>query len=470
MNQFMPLLPAEDRFGVEQSGALQLASAGKHKTRASLGVLLVVADTIALLGGFAIATLLRYGYGWSRQPDQWPILLSLIPIYLLCAVACRAYSGSCFVKLSETIRRALIALLAATGLMLFVIVALQVGEKISRLHLGLEVASTAMLLVALRTWHCSHARRRLGGSLYSVLVLHDDEFQPSADAPGSIAIRGIFDPAQADAAAYDRLGEILSRADRVIIRCAPQRRELWAHIMRGMNVHAEVIAPELHQTGVLGIGRFDGRPTLILAKGPLNLQDRVLKRGFDIAVSLTALTLLFPLMLFTAIAIKLETRGPVFFRQQRIGRQNKLFDIYKFRSMRQDECDEDGALSTARGDTRITRVGHFIRKTSIDELPQLLNVLRGEMSIVGPRPHAVYSTVRTKLFWEVDERYWHRHACKPGITGLAQIRGYRGTTHTEGDLANRLQSDLEYLGKWSLWHDLAIIMRTVLVLIHRNAY
>ncbi|MEG3178947.1 sugar transferase, partial [Sphingomonas sp. RB3P16] len=132
--------------------------------------------------------------------------------------------------------------------------------------------------------------------------------------------------------------------------------------------------------------------------------------------------------------------------------------------------DGAGHRSTQREDDRVTKVGRFIRRTSIDELPQILNVLTGEMSIVGPRPHALGSRAADKLFWEVDHRYWHRHATKPGLTGLAQVRGYRGATLIEADLENRLQADLEYLENWSIWRDLKIIVRTFRVLLHRNAY
>jgi lipopolysaccharide/colanic/teichoic acid biosynthesis glycosyltransferase len=138
--------------------------------------------------------------------------------------------------------------------------------------------------------------------------------------------------------------------------------------------------------------------------------------------------------------------------------------------MRADLCDANGNQSTQRDDDRITRVGRIIRATSMDELPQLLNVLRGDMSLVGPRPHALGSLAGSKLFWEVDQRYWHRHACKPGITGLAQVRGFRGATHESKDLSNRLHADLEYLAGWSIWRDVAILFRTFRVLVHKNAY
>ena len=168
--------------------------------------------------------------------------------------------------------------------------------------------------------------------------------------------------------------------------------------------------------------------------------------------------------------ILLEDGAPVLFVQRRVGRGNRFFAIYKFRSMRNERSDADGRTSASRDDDRITRVGRFIRATSIDELPQLFNVLAGDMSLVGPRPHAIGSQAGEKLFWEVDQRYWLRHALKPGITGLAQVRGWRGATECETDLKGRLQADLEYLRGWSLWRDIRILVATVKVVVHERAY
>ena len=144
--------------------------------------------------------------------------------------------------------------------------------------------------------------------------------------------------------------------------------------------------------------------------------------------------------------------------------------MLKFRTMRVESEDADGDRSAARDDDRVTRVGAFLRRTSLDELPQLLNVFAGDMSLVGPRPHAIGSRAGEKLFWEVDEAYWLRHAAKPGMTGLAQVRGFRGATECENDLTDRLKSDLEYMTGWSLIRDVAILFRTVRVLVHQKAF
>ncbi|MFN7157658.1 MAG: sugar transferase, partial [Erythrobacter cryptus] len=236
--------------------------------------------------------------------------------------------------------------------------------------------------------------------------------------------------------------------------------------------YGEIVSEPAHSLGAVGVHRYDdiGRTTLVVSTGPLALRARILKRGFDLVVASAALVLLSPLLLLVALLIKLEDGGPVLFVQRRLGRGNQFFEMYKFRSMRPEKLDPNGERSTARDDDRITRIGAFIRRTSIDELPQILNVLKGEMSIVGPRPHALGSRANNKYFWDIDRKYWQRHCLKPGLTGLAQVRGHRGATEQEKDLTDRLQSDLEYISGWSLRRDIGIMLRTVMVLCHRNAY
>src|SRR5262249_35079877 len=155
--------------------------------------------------------------------------------------------------------------------------------------------------------------------------------------------------------------------------------------------------------------------------------------------------------------------------QDRVGRQNGRYRCYKLRTMRVEESDPDGYRSASRDDDRITPLGHFLRRTSLDELPQLWNVFKGEMSIVGPRPHALGSTAEGTLFWRAVDGYWSRHAMKPGLTGLAQVRGFRGATNSFADIERRVAADLEYVNSWSIWLDIKILLRTPLVVVHRNA-
>jgi len=268
----------------------------------------------------------------------------------------------------------------------------------------------------------------------------------------------------------DRLGNVVRGADYVLVCCALEDRAAWSLLLKGTDVQGHVLAPEFDEVGANRLGRYNGHCVMQVASGPLDLRSRVLKRTMDLSLTIPAIVFLSPLLLLVCLLIKLESKGPILFRQQRMGRGNRLFFVVKFRSMRVDACDTDGSRSAARGDTRITRVGRFIRATSIDELPQLFNVLHGDMSLVGPRPHALGSLAGAERFWEVDQRYWHRHSLKPGITGLAQVRGLRGATHEREDLVRRLQADLEYLNEWSLWRDIAILAATARVLVHANAF
>ena len=212
-------------------------------------------------------------------------------------------------------------------------------------------------------------------------------------------------------------------------------------------------------------------PVLTLFERPISGFDQALKWLEDRLFGTVLLILVAPLMVFIAIAIKLDSPGPVFFRQDREGFNNRAIKVWKFRSMYVDHCEPDAIVQARRMDPRVTRVGAFIRRTSLDELPQLFNVLGGTMSLVGPRPHAPSTRAGGRLFSEIVASYAARHNVKPGMTGWAQVNGLRGETVTEEDLVRRLQHDLQYVEKWSIWFDLYIIARTVAtVLAHKTAY
>ncbi|MFS2177057.1 sugar transferase [Rhizobium pisi] len=189
--------------------------------------------------------------------------------------------------------------------------------------------------------------------------------------------------------------------------------------------------------------------------------DLALKRAFDIVSSLSALLVLAPFLLLVAVLIKLDSPGPVLFKQTRWGRNCKTIKVYKFRSMRTDLCDASGVAQTVRNDPRITRIGAILRRTNIDELPQLLNVLLGDMSVVGPRCHAIGMRASDMLYEELVPEYHQRHAMRPGMTGLAQMRGLRGPTDRPAKARARIVSDLYYVQNFSIWMDMRIIVGTV---------
>jgi Undecaprenyl-phosphate glucose phosphotransferase len=211
-----------------------------------------------------------------------------------------------------------------------------------------------------------------------------------------------------------------------------------------------------------------GVPVFDMADRPISDWNLVFKWIFDKLVALVALVLLSPVMLATAIAIKLESKGPVLFRQGRHGFNNEIINIYKFRSMYTDRTDANASKLVTKGDPRVTRVGRFIRKTSIDELPQLFNVLKGELSIVGPRPHALEAKAENALYYEAVEGYFARHRVKPGMTGWAQVNGWRGETDTIDKIMQRVNHDLYYIEHWSILLDFYILVMTPVSLVAKN--
>ena len=212
---------------------------------------------------------------------------------------------------------------------------------------------------------------------------------------------------------------------------------------------------------------INGMPAIAVCDTPFHGMDAVLKRAIDLVLAGLAMIPLAPIMVAIAVAVKLSSRGPVLFRQRRYGLNGEKINVYKFRSM--TVC-EDGAVvkQATRNDQRITPVGRFLRRTSLDELPQLFNVLQGKMSLVGPRPHAI---AHNEEYRKLICGYMIRHKVRPGITGLAQVNGLRGETETIEKMHARVKYDLEYLSHWSPWLDFQIILKTVaLIWRDRNAY
>ncbi|MDE2379432.1 undecaprenyl-phosphate glucose phosphotransferase [Bradyrhizobium sp.] len=214
-------------------------------------------------------------------------------------------------------------------------------------------------------------------------------------------------------------------------------------------------------------------PTLDVFEAPITDWDLVMKWLFDCIVGGLALIAALPVMGLVALAIKLDSPGPVLFRQKRFGFNNERIDVFKFRSMYHDQADPLAAKVVTRNDPRVTRVGRFIRKTSLDELPQLFNVVfAGNLSLVGPRPHAVQGKLQSRLFDEAVDGYFARHRVKPGITGWAQINGWRGEIDNQEKIQKRVEFDLYYIENWSVLFDLYILLKTPLSLLTKseNAY
>ena len=210
-------------------------------------------------------------------------------------------------------------------------------------------------------------------------------------------------------------------------------------------------------------------PTLDVFEAPITDWDLVMKWLFDHVVGALILLLALPVMAMVALAIKLDSPGPVLFRQKRFGFNNERIDVFKFRSLYHHQADPTAAKVVTRNDPRVTRVGRFIRKTSLDELPQLFNVVfKGNLSLVGPRPHAVQGKLLSRLFDEAVDGYFARHRVKPGITGWAQINGWRGEIDNEEKIQKRVEFDLHYIENWSVLFDFYILLKTPLAMMTRN--
>jgi Undecaprenyl-phosphate glucose phosphotransferase len=202
-------------------------------------------------------------------------------------------------------------------------------------------------------------------------------------------------------------------------------------------------------------------PISLIERRPLSRREIFLKAAEDRVLAAAILLAISPLLLAIALLIKLDSRGPVIFRQKRYGLNNRLIEIYKFRTLHVGQADTNAEQLVTRNDSRVTRVGAFLRRTSLDELPQFFNVLRGDMSVVGPRPHALAAKAGVLQYDEIIRDYAARHRVKPGITGWAQINGWRGETSTEEQIEQRVAHDFYYIDNWSLLLDLKIVLRTV---------
>jgi Undecaprenyl-phosphate glucose phosphotransferase len=406
------------------------------------------------------------------------------------------YSQASFNSFLRQMPRVLLAWTAAFALLLAGVFFLKIGHDFSRVWLaawymtGIAVLLGERLVVAhlIRTWtQQGRLYRRAaiyGGGAITEKLIGDLEIDVDSD----IRITGIFDDRGIDRvdrviAGYPRLGGLkqlvsfarTSRLDLVIVALPITAEKRVLEVTRALAVlPTEVKLParstELRFTPAT-YSRVGNVAMINLLEKPIADWGSVAKWTFDKLVGTLALILLAPLMLAVAAAIKLDSRGPVLFRQKRYGFNNELIEVFKFRSMYTDRCDANAVRLVTRDDPRVTRVGRFIRKTSIDELPQLFNVILGNLSLVGPRPHALEAKAAGDLYDEVVDGYFGRHKVKPGITGWAQINGWRGETDTPEKIQKRVECDIYYIENWSLLLDVYILLKTPFALLKSdNAY
>jgi exopolysaccharide biosynthesis polyprenyl glycosylphosphotransferase len=442
---------------------------GRLNARRYMRLLAVVADFLALTLAFVSAGVLRFGD--PLHPLALQMLSAIFPVYVIAAANNRCFHLNAVLHGRTGAWNATVAFLVSLSVVGLAVFFLKAGPDFSRAVFGTGAIFALILIPVFRVSFANVGRRLFGETMESEIIIEDGVNLDNSTTAIRLDCRRLgLEPRLDDPIMLDRLGRYLQGADRVVVACPPERRAVWAIALKGADINAEVVAAELDQLGPIGLSTFEGRSTLVVAASPLGVIDRTLKRVLDLVLVVIALPVALPIMAAVAAAVRIDSAGPVLFRQKRVGLGNRMFTMYKFRSMYTDRTDLLGGQSASRDDDRVTRVGRFIRATSLDELPQLLNVLSGAMSVVGPRPHPLQCKAEDRLFWDIDLTYWHRHAVKPGLTGLAQVRGFRGATEKMTDLTDRLQADLEYLSGWTIWRDIGIILATFRVLVHRNAF
>ena len=432
-----------------------LAGPARHLWAAVLAATLFVGG-FERLGGYRLKQLSRLGWQVSRILMTWGILVSVL---LFAAFVS---------KVSESYSR---------GWMLAWILA----------AVGMQLAGRCMLEITAQ-------RARRAGFLARNIVIFGAgnegqrlaaKMQQSQDK--SLVIRGIFDDRKSripqtvhgvsvlgtsdDLFRFARM----ARIDDVIIALpinAEQRLNAVFEKFKALALDLRLsVDPIMEKFQVQGMGYVGVVPVLEIANRPLKHWRAVAKWVEDKSLAMLLLIVSAPLMALVAVLIKLDSRGPVFFVQERFGFNNEVIPVVKFRTMYTDRGDRAGRQRTVRRDPRVTRVGRLLRALSFDELPQLFNVLRGHMSIVGPRAHAIAMQAGNGLLYgEAVAQYFHRHRVKPGITGWAQVNGLRGEIDTLLKARARVDHDLYYIEHWSPWLDLKILLKTVFVVIYQPAY
>ena len=386
-------------------------------------------------------------------------------------------------NLLPIIKRYSIGLIMAMAIMAIFLVFTKTSEAFSRLWIAYAMLLVWLGGVGYRSGHYVYLRslRRQGKNLRRVLII----------SPSSQLSETNFNSEELQLSGFE-IADCISakeieqwtQSGRLIAELNQRpANEIWLNMPLSMGSFIKDIVYELRHS-TLDIRFFPdfgdiqllnhkvsnivGHYAIDISCTPLSGFNRVIKRLEDLFIGTFICLLIAPICLLIALAMKLTSPGPILFKQYRHGRDGKRFKVYKFRSMEVHK-ESNGAITQAKpGDPRVTRLGAFLRRTSLDELPQFINVLQGRMSIVGPRPHALS---HNEYYKDLVESYMWRHKVKPGITGLAQIRGYRGLTDTLDKMEKRVECDLEYINNWSLWLDLKIIFLTMFKgIFHKNAF
>lgn len=450
--------------------------------------LLIVADLAGLVGvGRFLAEPVAH-----RLPLRDAALLLgvgwLLAAWGIAAAAQRLYRREAFVSgLRRQLARLGAALALAFGIVLVPAYALSLDDSLPPSRLFAGAAAGFVLMAAFRALWCRSLRAQLAGGrcLERALVLSGAPV-PTEEAAlmlerqtgGEVRVLATAPlPGRPGAPSLEWV-ELLVQSGIVghvfLAGCAEAAAEANALLARLARLAVDVtIIPDFAavKAPVLRVDRIGMQPVVDVNLRPLTTAQVFVKRAEDVVLAGAVLALGLPLFVLICLAIRLDSPGPIFFRQWRTGFHDRRFRVWKFRTMHHRMRDEAAVRQTSRGDARVTRIGRLLRRSSLDELPQLLNVLSGEMSIVGPRPHALGMTAVNRPLDDVIADYSARHRMKPGITGWAQVNGCRGEVDTAEKLRRRVWLDCEYIASWSLALDLWIMLRTLLVLVtDKDAY
>jgi Undecaprenyl-phosphate glucose phosphotransferase len=405
------------------------------------------------------------------------VVVAALPLLLLTSQALTAYETTKIFTLQRTLWRGAAAFLLVFFVVMVAGIATKSSDDYSRIWFFSWFGMSLLLNVTVRVLAIAIAEAKLarGACLRRAIIISCGEQTISPEqlaletgnrirAVGAIAVR--------DLSSFPDLGPYLKQlSPEIVVLCLP-----WSQVdsamgkLKILSQHSvEILVLPQTLTGlqkVLRLRRLGNQTFLQIAEPPLAEWDWIIKRAEDVVISALALFILSPILLVTVLAIKLESRGPVLFKQMRSGFNGDLIEVWKFRSMYVEETDPHAVRQTSRDDPRVTRVGRFIRRTSIDELPQFWNVLQGRMSVVGPRPHALKTSAEGQLLEAIADGYVSRHRVKPGITGWAQVNGARGELRSRDQVKKRVEFDLHYIENWSVFFDIRIILMTFVKVVY----
>jgi Undecaprenyl-phosphate glucose phosphotransferase len=442
----------------------------------------LVGDLTFFIVSGVIPALLHDGISSISVPQYLSAIVIGTLIFVLTSWISNDYSAEHFLEWHRTIRKVLVSLFITYFVLVLAGIATKVTEDYSRVWFYSWILSSVITIVLVRSLLLASAEAKLAKGKYlqrALMVSCMDNStgndQPALETDNRIRIVGTVAARHIDS--VPDLGPYIRqfRPQIIILNLPWSQIDAAINKLKSLSHYAleVLVLPESSACIQRAIRlRRLGRQTLLqVMEPPLAARDQEKKRVLDVIVASLALFLSFPLLLLIALAIKLESKGPVLFKQMRVGFNGDLIEVWKFRSMYVADTDPHASRQTSKDDPRVTRIGHFIRRTSIDELPQFWNVLQGQMSVVGPRPHALKTSADGEALETIVDEYMARHRVKPGITGWAQINGARGELRSREQLKRRVDFDLYYIEHWSVYLDIKIILTTVMkVLYDPRAY